>query len=309
MKANKGREIIKVAMATLLSIGLFSAAFVGANHIVFAMATSNTESVLPITATVYIPSAEITAADDYQEPELFVYDATDKTVVVNPNTLSADEAAELGARYIWDVFGESIDGKTVKMTYCVWPSHTRAYWMGAVAESKDAAENHDILFDFYICTVSGERVDVHNLNPDIGGRVREAEWTAKQREIYRLLDVFMEEYRLAGRVDELDAMFAVRPTEEQLDKYGQLAKDYGAKHFIGTEVTEFVFLRGGSSVDMDEDGNFVKTDKSLTFKVMDSVGRCADVNIAIEPRALLSIASSQYDIVPGFNADHPGAVG
>ena len=309
MKENKSKEILSVAMAVVLCIGLFSAAFACANHFAFAAVTGKTESITPVAATVKIPVAQIATPDDYQQPELFVYDATDRRLASNPNALSAEEAAELGALYIWAIFGESIEGKTIKMSYCVWPSHTRAYWLGEVAESKDAAENHDILYDFYICAISGERVDVHNMNPDIGGRMREGEWTTKHREIYSLLNAFMEEYRLAGRVDELDAMFAVRPTEEQLDKYGQLAKDYGAKHFIGTEVTELVFLRGGSSVDMDEDGNFVKTDKSLTFKVTDSTGRCVDVCLAIETRTLLNLSSSQYDIVPGFNADHPGAVG
>ena len=309
MKKYNGKEIIKVAMAATLSIMLFSAAFAGANNFAFATATSKTESFPPVTATVNIPAAEIVIPEDYPEPQLTVIVPDNPWYPVSPNAITAEDAAALGALYIWDMFGESMDGKTVKMTYCVWPSHTRTYWLGEVADSKDAAENHDILYDFYICAVSGERVDVHNMNPDIGGRMREAEWTAKQREIYMSLNAFMEEYRLAGRVDELDKMFTVKPTEAQLAEYGQLARDYAAKHFVRTEVTEVVFLRGGSSVDMDEDGSFVKTDKSLTFKATDSAGHSADVCIAIEPRVLLSLSSSQYDIVPGFNADHPGAVG
>ena len=311
MRRTNGNEIIKVAMAAVLSIGLFSATFVGINNLAFAAATNKTQSIPPVVATANIPATKIVVPEDYQQPELSVYDATDKTVAVNPNAISAEEAAELGAQYIWDMFGESIDGKTVVMTYCVWPSHTRAYWMGEVAETKDAAENNVWLFNYYIGAVSGERADIYDMILDIADdrRGRDGEWDEWDREKWRLITEFTEEYRLAGRVDELDEMFAVKPTDEQLDEYGQLAKGYAAKHFVGTEVSDAAFLGGGVDVDIDEDGNFVKTDKTLEFKVTDSAGRSAVVTVAIETRALLNVSSSQFDIVPGFNADYSGAVG
>ena len=330
MKKTKGKELTKVAMVTVLSIGLFSAAFVGVNNLAFAAAANKTQSIPPAAAaasltsipatqipTAQIPATQIDAQEDsgesqdYRKPELSVIDATDKATAVSPNAMSAEEAAELGAQYIWDTFGESIDGKTVVMTYCVWPSHTKAYWMGEVAETKGDAENNVWLFFYYIGAVSGERADIYNMNPDIdtSRRARDAESAEKEREKWKLIIEFTEEYRLAGRTDELDEMFKVKPTEEQLDEYGQLAKGYAAKHFIGTEVTDAVFLGGGVDVDIDEDGNFVKTDKTMEFKVTDSAGRCADVTVAIETRALLNISSNHYDIVPGWNADYPGAVG
>ena len=311
----KGNELTKVSIVAVLSIGLFSAAFVATNNLAFAAAADKVQSMPPVVAAASLtnsPAAQIAAPDasgesqGYRKPELSVYDATDKTVAVNPNAISAEEAAELGAQYIWDMFGESIDGKAVVMTYCVWPSHTKAYWLGEVAETKDDAENNDWLFNYYICAVSGERADIYNMNPDIDALTHDAASSVRERQISKLLIEFTEKYRLAGRIDELDEMFAVKPTEEQLEEYGQLAKDYAAKHFIGTEVASIVFIHGGSSADIDEDGNIFKTDKTLTFKATDSSGRCADVCVAIETRALLNVSSSQYDIVPGYNYDAPG---
>jgi len=174
----KGKELIKAAVVCVMSVGLFSAAFVGFNQMIFAAATNE-----PTPLIISPTAADYTAFPDGQaaEYEENVFAAPTLTVVENPNqyfkipavAMSIEEAAQIGARYIWDVFGESIDGMYVEMTFGAWPSQSRTYWQGVVrAEAFDLesfadgdieariALNDTMMYRFSIDAVTGMRVDI-----------------------------------------------------------------------------------------------------------------------------------------------------
>jgi hypothetical protein len=52
------------------------------------------------------------------------------------NAISPEEAAQIGALYIWEMFGESINGMAVEISYHSMSHFTKAFWLGHVAESK-----------------------------------------------------------------------------------------------------------------------------------------------------------------------------
>jgi len=196
----KGKELMKVVAVCVLSIGLFSAAFFGFNQLIFASATNEPTplSKLPSVSadytgasggqaainayTVIFERADFTNAsggqateheeDVYVVPSLTVAETPYQHFTIPAVAMSMEEAAQIGARYIWDVFGASIDGMHVEMLFGAWPSQSRTYWQGIVrAEAFDlesarynrearTAVNDAILYRFSIDAVTGMRVDI-----------------------------------------------------------------------------------------------------------------------------------------------------
>jgi|GEM_PF-1917653 len=144
MIKHKVSEIMKIATATVLSIGIFSMAFIGVNGVAFAAATYGTQDIPSITETVNIP--ENLPPANFQLPAITVLEEV-SDAERNAHALTTEEAAELGAQYIWEVFGESIDNKTVIMSYRNWQGMTRTYWQGVVMSNSGAEllDNKDLL--------------------------------------------------------------------------------------------------------------------------------------------------------------------
>ena len=286
MKKYNGKEIIKVAMAAVLSIGLFSAAFAGANNFAFAAVTSKTESFPPV-ATVHISAAKIVAPEDYQEPELTVIVPDNPWYAVSPNAMTAEDAAALGALYIWDIFGERIDGKVVEMYYSAGESHTRAYWHGNVVDSLDD------LYSFTICAVSGERIDISQEVSHVTGKDVSAALTELHNDL--------------SRRDELVNLRSAGQPPENLDEYAQAAKDFAAKHFIATEIVSVAFVNvSAAKFDLDERGKLFVAAWQLLFTVTDSTGREAEVAISRETKDLRRITTQHNDVIPGYSYEAPG---
>ncbi len=66
MRKNKINEVARVAVVSALSIGLFSAAFVGSNNLVFAAATSKTKTLAPPAVTAVNITDEDAFPESYQ---------------------------------------------------------------------------------------------------------------------------------------------------------------------------------------------------------------------------------------------------
>jgi len=281
MKWGKGNEIIKVVMATMLSIGLFSVAFVGANHIVFAVACNQVETLPRLEAIRDTSVAEVRPLENYQRPTIFVYEESPNFYVKSANALSPQEAAELGAQYIWEVFGESIDGKKVEMFYSGHPSQTRAYWHGSVADSSVARENvsQEAIFRFTLDAVTGERLGI---NKDF-----DQQWDGIQKE----------------------PLEKPQETQSQMDEYAQIAAEYAQRHFNQSTVTSAIFSYDAYAPVIRPNGKIAFDVRLLIFTVSDQTGRDAEVAISAETKELFSIDTTYDDLVPGFNAETGEGVG
>jgi len=178
----KGKELLKVAAMCVLSIGLFSAAFIGFNQFIFAAAT-NEPTPLPTHSEISAPAQN----SEHLLPEEGIGRVQDGLIFTAPaltliyqhihsapeSALPMEEAAQIGARYIWDVFGTSIDGMYVHMSYTAHAAYSRTYWQGTVRAERFDIENimgddrearvswnDSILYDFRIDAITGMRVEV-----------------------------------------------------------------------------------------------------------------------------------------------------
>jgi hypothetical protein len=173
----KSTEIFKIVGASVLSIGVLCAAFIAGNEVVFAHAASQTLSLPNITAE--LPPQENALPEDFRIFDLTVneIDSPTRANVVIPersdDTISPQEAAQLGAHYIYDIFGTDIDGSAVNMVYVFNLFGVRNHWQGSVANSQEQLNNHEYTFQFYIDTISGRRVSLRDfrsmvLSPERG---------------------------------------------------------------------------------------------------------------------------------------------
>jgi hypothetical protein len=137
------------------------------------VATAENESV-PLSST-----ASATAQETFVPPVFTLIDGTNPHIFPQPAAaLSMEEAADLGARYIWDVFGVSIDGMYVEMHFADHEWQTNTWWTGlvfvedpanptlryidhpdgaAVGRPTRTAVN---LYMFTINGITGERIDI-----------------------------------------------------------------------------------------------------------------------------------------------------
>ena len=313
MIKKKSSELVKVAVVSALCIGLFSATFVGMNHLTFALATNKTESVPSVTESVVIPPENV-LPENYQKPAITVSEVHKEGHIPSANALSAEEAAELGAQYIWEMLGESIDGKVVEMSYSVWPSHTRTYWHGTVLNERwqepelDAVvegetvvrwsiSRHDLLlqgskdlFSFTIDAVSGEKIDIVRTygpyfqnDPDI-------------------ILAMMEDTDIRKRAVE-----DMPDPPENLEEYEQTAKDFAQMIFKNSKVEQVVFENSNPvTYARESDGTIVVTSQTLYFKATDDTGREAYVAFNDKTKELLYIMTQHNDIVPGYDYEDHG---
>ena len=290
-----------------MALGMFSAAFVGINALAFSSSTGLVENLPPITAPVVIP-AEQTSPEGFKEPTLTVALGEHQMSEPSANALSKYDAARIGAQYIWEMFGECIDGKYVTLWYSVHPSHTRAYWRGNVSiapfniPNRIASEDEDMealrearmlhirqqLFSFAIDAVTGEWIDISRLTvSEMSDEVRNAIIDADPVYLYNL--------RSAGAAPV------------QIDEHSQIAVEHAARHFASTEVVNVEFMGAAvSGFGLDENGNLSVTSRVLMFDVTDSTGRVANVTFDEATGRLSNIITAHNDIVPGFAFSGPG---
>ena len=304
------KEIIKVVSATALCLGLFGAGFLGINNLVLASATEGVQPIQLVEAAVNIPVANVAlqVSEENQKPEMALSVIFYSSAMPSMNAMSYEAAAEAGAQYIWEMFGESIDGNMVHMTYSNHPASIRSLWIGRVlkpdtflptriAMDQDTSIDERLhlhastLFTFSIDAVTGERIDI----------LTYSHWMQPSEEVRTALDELHS--RSQGRATE--ESIAIRDggaPPAQLDNYIEAAREFAQRHFSTTEVvsTELVNINA-IAFDLDENGNLFATNRQLIFEVTDSTGRVADVAIVESTKQLIWLNTGMNDIVPGCN--------
>jgi len=158
-KKRKLGEVIKVAAISLAMVGVFGAALMGANRLAFANAANRTMEVPPFAVMSATQTLHASATDGDMgvtiANALSAEPATRRNLTINevvfPRTvwwnngqaqersetaLSAEEAAQIGAQYIYEIFGECIDGAKVQMTFNGHMQHRGrpGVWTGVVGD-------------------------------------------------------------------------------------------------------------------------------------------------------------------------------
>ncbi len=319
----KQKDILKVTTITVVILMLVAAVFVGVNSISFAMATQ--PETLPLTDEVNAYEITQLSLSSDQSPQLAVLWNDNEGYPNNQpkaGSMTYEEAAQIGAQYILDMYGESIDGKTVEMLYSAWPFSSRSYWHGTVVNSADdlklpedtefspltedsflAASDAEInvLYSFSIDAVTGERVSISpHLNIPEPADLGEG-----------------KSYTMSPA--EMEALQYEAP--ENVYEYAAVARAFAQKHFNHSEVVSVDFqrislnqgnraafseyydaYREAYKAGKDEPFTFTLYDKgrSITFNVTDDTGRVAHVDIYMDTKQVTYLDTAGSDYIPGY---------
>lgn len=319
MEKNRVKDLLKIVGVTALTLTLAASAFLGINSLAFA-AAAKTELLSPVTAPVGpdTKAADNALLSDYKKPNITVIwdeglDENGKpypTNIPSSDSLSPEEAAQIGAQYIWDMTGESIDGLTVKMIYSSWPSYSRSYWTGDVIDPAEVPKTPDRIqehYEFVIDAVTGDRVSLY---PYI---------------LYPYFDIPFTPAMLGeGKTVtmtplQLETMQYEAPPE--VEEFAEIAREYAQKHFNHSKVTSVDFC---SITVRAEDGQYIEAYKAgkdipysftiyeklriITFSVTDDTGRVAILDIDMDTNLVKSIDAMDSDFIPGYQYESVASV-
>lgn len=309
MKKTKIKEIIKVMTVSALSIALFSAAFMGANHVALTAATNGTQTLPPAETIITIP--DNLPPVGFIAPQLIVRETSWHNYAAKPAyALSAEEAAQMGAQYIWDIFGESIDGKYVSMSFVAWPGHQRIQWHGMVTLSphdEAGGIRSNMRFMFLLDAVTGERIDIMYMGHQTTRApidTEDAENHPSRRAMMALR--MMGEEGWLKMVDAGNTILESLPPE-QLEMYVNRATELAQRHFNNSTVVDVRLGNEWSEgtrigITFDEDENFVFYLDGLEFTATDDTGRTAFITIpaAEATFTFINITTQHNDRIPGW---------
>ncbi len=325
-----------VAGATVAALTVAATSFMGISNLMVASATAP-EELAPLLAADEAPGVNGDIwLTGYVSPDMTVIldPALDKNgepyegSTPSPQALPMEEAAELGAQYVWTMTGESLDGKVVQMRYADRPYSSRAYWIATVADSAEELvipectgpvesdegayvgsvsscpplEEH---LSFTLDALTGNPVTINPVTNHLTGTTAD------------LGETRVVEATLA----ELEAMKYEAPSDTA--EYAELVRQYAERHFKYSAVVSVEFERVGVGVvdrqeyieaiqaGRDTTYPFHLTDRglSMSFVVTDDTGRVAYVTIDKDSRLLTSLDTQDSDFIPGFQYEGEEGVG
>jgi hypothetical protein len=219
---------------------------------------------------------------------------------ISEYAMSMEEASQLGAQYIWDIFGTNIDGMYIQMDYAAPPYMNRTYWSGNIAHSAETVDSESDffhpLYSFRIDAVTGERIDINYNGPELSEELMDALFLGG-----RIFDFGWEQMDTSARID----FVGISP--ESIEAYTQVAKELLRRHFNLSSIDHIHFEKSqimGIHTHglINEAGELVFIPDSLTFLFTDtSTNRRAVVSIPAESgiRRGSSISTWLNDVISG----------
>ncbi len=154
MKERIKKENLLLMLVGCAAICIVGGMFIGINSYVQA-SSGNGPKEVPTYYEDITPQKEV--APDYVKPEFTIVE-NEFLHCNNANALSPQEAAEIGAQYLWDLFQADLNGKVIQMSYAEDPSRAIPYWHADVYDNE--SQINDYLYRphyrFSVEAVSGE---------------------------------------------------------------------------------------------------------------------------------------------------------
>ena len=260
----KKKNTWKTVVVSATAITLCSTVFAGANNIAMAMALDKEES---ISTTYNISTTFINKAEDYVKAD---YEVLENKVMrsINSGALPVDQAAEIGAQYLWDMFKVDLSGKTIYMSYFIDPDVAKAYWQGDIVEAGSDISDAPPAYSFVVEAISGARVSASK------------KYEKKETTVPFDPEKLREKYK------------------NNCDEYLELAKQFAEKHSgVKAARAEFKDISAtidGSSIDhgkpFSKSGNYSRAyEIFVQVTVMDEQGQKTEVTISTDSKTLQSI--------------------
>ena len=325
----KTKNMLKALMLSVLAISIFSTGFVLLNSAVFSAALENVEpadsssEVLgnddehPLRIANDVLNVNFTVPDEpirfgsFSPPNIYVVEMPAKMTSADETSadeekptgvLSAEEAALIGAEYLWDMFGADLDGMTFEMRYTQFDLYTRDYWMGNVIKLDEIGQNmRDYNYTFALDALTGERVEIWHF--------RMCDWISPEVNVLlsnlavhdpeTLERLWEETGRLPLSVD------AVIPVEN-------LGRIVAQRHFNNTELVQVYLPRSDVNnsyavwdiiFEINAAGDLVAAPRSFNVIAVDDTGREISITLAVHESTLVleGISSKFNDFVPGVH--------
>ncbi|MCL2572127.1 MAG: hypothetical protein FWE11_06955 [Defluviitaleaceae bacterium] len=283
--------------------------------------TSDNSTEAPVTPD------EVPLSNNSQTFNLTTINTTFEEMELSPAALSLEDAAQIGARYIQDIFGESIDGMYVELEFSDWEHVTRSLWNGAVSVTRrntleDRAQLREINEVFSARLEAGE--DFEDVNADMEGLFRDFIytparfyfvidavtgqriniWKMAPAALNRPLPHYMSTQEYIDREwdGDWESAFEAHVSPQEIEEISQLAMVYAQRHFNTTVVVDLVFDSAFAVLLYAGNGNFDR-DASVVFLATDETGREAHLTFELSSRTLTSISTMNNDFIP-FEFDY-----
>jgi len=199
------------------------------------------------------------------QPVLQVFDSP---YSIPAAAMSPEDAAQIGAHYIWDVFGTNIDGILVQMSFNDPSEMLNSWWEGYVL-----ADEHN--YSFTIDSITGERIDlirfqVHDIEDST------ARWELRQAAEE---DNFNALAAIGWWDMDIDEQIAFAGVFSEVIEHGQTALTLAMRHFNNSVVRNIRLesLHVDSLMPLSATG--VTNIDSFQFVVTDSNGREAYIHL------------------------------
>lgn len=114
----------------------------------------SSETIAEVQTSGPAPATEVRA--EYPGADYTIFLEKNSATMINANILSAEEAAEIGARYLWDMYGIYLDGNAIVMECFTDASQQIPYWGGMIYENNVVIYDRELQYHFQVEAVTGE---------------------------------------------------------------------------------------------------------------------------------------------------------
>lgn len=274
MKTNKqeGKNLKKTVMTATLIIGASTMMFQGLTQIAVA-AVYDKKDTIP---TSYVASAkdmfQMTAPEDYTKANYKVGTTNleyYKNNVPTEKDLTKEEAAELAAQYIWQVYGADLEGQTIEMGYDTNTDvNPHPKWNADVfVKGQDYHDGYSVkLYEVIIDSVTGELFSI-GMERTLEARIN------------------------AGPESSID--------ESESGEFAVMAKELAKKYDIVHGDIESINCTGqGASFPTNEIGTY--GDPTISYEIHGTNGEVAFISLSRYDKMLLHITfngQAKYDLL------------
>ncbi|MDQ0178271.1 hypothetical protein [Bacillus chungangensis] len=276
MKTNKLKRsgFKKAALAGLVMIGsgtLLSPEF---THAASAGAIKQTTPITTSYANHTTNSSKAAQTDklsDYKKAnytvKLFELDDSDDSAVSYKPTskdMAKEAAAEIGAKALWELFGQSLEGKVIEMSYfnASLESHPELFWQSRPEWTGTVQINDKLNYSFTVDAVTGEMFRIsHNRQFDDSHPI-------------------VQQYKDNKGASDLLDKIAENPQE-----YVEPAKKLAEKYNVIQSPIKSVEFKGTGSRGKQESYN----DPYVRIEITGKNGERADVELAMRDKELVGI--------------------
>jgi len=200
------------------------------------------------------------------------------------NILPIESATELVVQYIYDVLGETLNGKYLEMVFNYNPHISERAWNAGVYASSVGLGGDE---------GTGEGMIIVRIEAETGDRLTIADMRVPffGDEIAAIFDEFEEDISIENFIEEMSILFPI-PTEDEIEEAHELAQTYFTRHFGQDNVGDIHFGRFGEDLTLD----YYEGSTALAFYIVDE-DNVIQLAIKRKPLVFLSIDVHSVDFL------------